>query len=130
MAEETTIPEDLRYTQDHEWIEIEDGVATVGITDYAQGELGDVVYVELPDIGENTVQGKPFGLVEAVKTVADLYAPVSGEVVEINIHLDKNPGLINESPYEEGWVVKIRVQDESELETLLDAKGYADHIGA
>jgi glycine cleavage system H protein len=130
MAEETNIPEDLRYTQDHEWVEIEEGVATVGITDYAQGELGDVVYVELPDIGENAVQGKPFGLVEAVKTVADLYAPVSGEVVEINIHLNKNPGLINESPYEEGWVVKIRLQDESELETLLDAKGYADHIGA
>ncbi len=130
MAEGTTIPENLRYTQDHEWVEIEEGVATVGITDYAQSELGDVVYVELPEIGETAVQGKPFGLVEAVKTVADLYAPVSGEVVEINHHLAKTPNLINESPYTEGWVIKIRLTDEGEMESLLDAQGYADHIGA
>lgn len=127
---ETTIPQDLRYTEDHEWVEIEEGVATVGITDYAQGELGDVVYAELPEIGDTAVQGKPFGLVEAVKTVADLFAPVSGEVVEVNHLLGKNPGLINESPYEEGWVIKIKLSDESELGALLDAKGYADHIGA
>lgn len=127
---ETTIPQELKYTEDHEWVEIEEGVATIGITDYAQGELGDVVYAELPEIGEAAVQGKPFGLVEAVKTVADLYAPVSGEVVEVNHLLSKNPGLINESPYEEGWVIKIKLSDESELTALLDAKGYADHIGA
>ena len=127
---ESTIPQHLRYTQDHEWVEIEEGVATVGITYYAQGELGDVVYAELPEIGEQAVQGKAFGLVEAVKTVADLYAPVSGEVVDVNTHLAKNPGLINESPYEEGWIIKIRVKDEGELEILLDAQGYSDHIGA
>ena len=127
---ETTIPQHLRYTQDHEWVEVEEGVATVGITDYAQGELGDVVYVELPEIGEKAVQGKAFGLVEAVKTVADLFAPVSGEVVEVNHLLGKNPGLLNESPYEEGWIIRIKVIDEEEMDTLLNAKGYADHIGA
>jgi glycine cleavage system H protein len=127
---ETTIPQHLRYTQDHEWVEVEEGVATVGITDYAQGELGDVVYVELPEIGEKAVQGKAFGLVEAVKTVADLFAPVSGEVVEVNHLLGKNPGLLNESPYEEGWIIRIKVTDEGEIDNLLNSKGYADHIGA
>lgn len=127
---QTTIPEHLRYTEDHEWIEVEEGVATVGITDYAQGELGDVVYVELPEIGGAAVQGKPFGLVEAVKTVADLYSPVSGEVIDVNHLLGKNPGLINESPYEEGWIIKIKVKDEGEMDILLNAKAYADHIGA
>ncbi len=127
---ETTIPDQLRYTDDHEWVEVEDDIATVGITDYAQGELGDVVYVELPEIGERAVQGKAFGLVEAVKTVADLYAPVSGEIVDVNHLLGKNPGLINQSPYEEGWIIKIKVKDESEMDNLMSAKGYADHIGA
>jgi len=127
---ESTIPAHLRYTEDHEWIEIEDDVATVGITDYAQSELGDVVYVELPEIGENAVQGKAFGLVEAVKTVADLYAPVSGEILEINHHLTKNPGLLNQSPYDEGWVIKIRLSDPGEMASLLDDQGYAAHIGA
>jgi glycine cleavage system H protein len=127
---ESTIPAHLRYTEDHEWIEIEDDVATVGITDYAQGELGDVVYVELPEIGEKAVQGKAFGLVEAVKTVADLYAPVSGEILEINHHLSQNPGLLNQSPYDEGWVIKIRVADPAEMDSLLDHEGYAAHIGA
>jgi glycine cleavage system H protein len=127
---ESTIPAHLRYTEDHEWIEIEDDVATVGITDYAQSELGDVVYVELPEIGENAIQGKAFGLVEAVKTVADLYAPVSGEILEINHHLTQNPGLLNQSPYDEGWVIKIRVSDPAEMETLLDHEAYAAHIGA
>jgi glycine cleavage system H protein len=127
---ETTIPQHLRYTEDHEWVEVEEGVATVGITDYAQGELGDVVYVELPEIGDTAVQGKAFGLVEAVKTVADLFAPVSGEVVEVNHLLGKTPNLINESPYEEGWIIRIKVTDEDEIDSLLNAKGYADHIGA
>jgi glycine cleavage system H protein len=127
---ETTIPQDLRYTEDHEWILIEDGVATVGITDYAQGELGDVVYAELPEIGDTAVQGQAFGLVEAVKTVADLFAPLSGEIVDVNHLLSKNPGLINESPYDEGWVLKIKIRDEAEMENLLSAQGYSDHIGA
>jgi len=130
MAAGKTIPEQLKYTEDHEWVEIDEDIATVGVTDYAQNELGDVVYVELPEIGEKAVQGKAFGLIEAVKTVADLYAPVSGEIVEINHHLTKNPGLVNESPYDEGWVIKIRIQDESELDVLLGAGKYADHIGA
>jgi glycine cleavage system H protein len=130
MAEGKTIPTHLKYTEDHEWVEIEDGIATVGITDYAQNELGDVVFVELPEIGEKAVQGKAFGLVEAVKTVSDLFAPVSGEIIEINHHLTQNPGLMNESPYDEGWVIKIRVQDEGEIAILLDAEGYSDHIGA
>jgi glycine cleavage system H protein len=127
---ESTIPTHLRYTEDHEWIEVEDDVATVGITDYAQSELGDVVYVELPEIGEKAVQGKAFGLVEAVKTVADLYAPVSGEILEINHHLSQNPGLLNQSPYDEGWVIKIRMADPAEMDALLDDQGYAAHIGA
>jgi glycine cleavage system H protein len=127
---ESTIPAHLHYTEDHEWVEIEDDIATVGITDYAQGELGDVVYVELPEIGETAVQGKAFGLVEAVKTVSDLYAPVSGEIIEINHHLDKNPSLINQSPYDEGWVIKIKVKDPGEIESLLNDQGYAAHIGA
>ncbi|MGD8397203.1 MAG: glycine cleavage system protein GcvH [Candidatus Eiseniibacteriota bacterium] len=127
---DTTIPEHLRYTEDHEWVEIEDDVATVGITDYAQSELGDIVYVEMPEIGTAVTQGKPFGLLEAVKTVADLYAPLSGEVVEYNPLLADNPELINNSTYEEGWIIRIRLRDESEFGNLLDAQAYADQIGA
>jgi len=127
---DTNIPEHLRYTEDHEWIEIEDDIATVGITDYAQSELGDIVYVEMPEIGADITQGKPFGLVEAVKTVADLYAPLSGEIVEYNPLLSDNPEMINNSPYEEGWIIRIRFKDQGELASLLDAQGYADQIGA
>jgi glycine cleavage system H protein len=124
------LPEDRRYSKEHEWVKVEGGRGTVGITDYAQKQLGDVVYVELPEIGEKAVQGKAFGLVEAVKTVADLYAPVSGEILEINHHLSQNPGLLNQSPYDEGWVIKIRMADPAEMDALLDDQGYAAHIGA
>jgi glycine cleavage system H protein len=127
---DTSIPEHLQYTEDHEWVEIEDDVATVGITDYAQGELGDIVYVEMPEIGAAVTQGKPFGLVEAVKTVADLFAPLTGEIVEYNPLLSENPDLINNSPYEEGWIIRIRIGDQAELSSLLNSQGYADHIGA
>jgi glycine cleavage system H protein len=127
---DVSIPEHLRYTDDHEWVEVENGIATVGITDYAQSELGDIVYVEMPEIGTQVDQGKAFGLIEAVKTVADLYAPLSGEVVDINPLLSENPELINNSVYEEGWIIRVRVDDDSELESLLDAQAYADHIGA
>ena len=127
---DTQIPEHLRYTDDHEWIELEDDVATVGLTDFAQSELGDIVYVETPELGANVVQGKAFGVVEAVKTVADLYAPVSGEIIEVNPLLIENPEIINSSAYEEGWILRVRVQDTSELSNLLDAQGYADHINA
>jgi len=126
---DTSIPEHLRYTEDHEWVEMEDDIATVGITDYAQSELGDIVFVEMPEIGSTVTQGKPFGLVEAVKTVADLYAPLSGEVVETNVVLTENPEMINNSVYEEGWIIRIRIKDESELSGLLDAQAYSEHIG-
>ncbi len=127
---EITIPEHLRYTEDHEWVEVEDEIATVGITDYAQSELGDIVYVELPELGTRLDQGKAFGLVEAVKTVADLYAPVTGEVIDVNPLLTESPELINSSAYEDGWIIRIRAENPWELEGLLEAVAYADHVGA
>ena len=127
---DTSIPEHLRYTDDHEWVEVEDGIATIGITDYAQGELGDIVYVETPNLGSEVEQGKAFGLVEAVKTVSDLYSPVTGEIVDINPLLAESPELINSSVYDEGWIIRVRFHNEAELTNLLDAQAYADHIGA
>ena len=103
------IPEDLLYTKDHEWVRFEDGIATIGITEFAQGELGDVVFVQMPEIGAVTKQGDAFGSIEAVKAVADLYAPVSGEVVEINPDLEEKPETINSEPYASGWIIKSRL---------------------
>ena len=121
-------PDDLRYSKTHEWIRPGDP-ATAGITHYAQDELGDVVYVELPDVGRALGAGERFGSVESVKTVSDLYAPASGEVVEVNTALADHPELVNSSPYGEGWMLKLRLSAPSELDTLMDAAAYEQSIG-
>lgn len=122
------IPEDLIYTKDHEWVKIDGEIAIVGITDYAQGELGDIVYVELPEIGAEVNKGGSFGTIEAVKAVSDLYMPLSGEVVEVNESLNDAPEKINKDPYKEGWMIKIKISDFSEKEELLNSKQYEDLI--
>ncbi|MBN1479965.1 glycine cleavage system protein GcvH [candidate division KSB1 bacterium] len=123
------IPKDLKYTQGHEWIAIDEEIATVGITDYAQGELGDLVFIELPDAGSTVSQGHSFGTVEAVKAVSDLFAPVSGEVVEINTMLSDSPEAVNKDPYGEGWMIKVKISNVDELENLLSADAYKELIG-
>ena len=123
------IPANLKYTKDHEWVSIDGDVATVGITDFAQKELGDIVYVEVETEGETLDQHEVFGTVEAVKTVSDLFLPVSGEIVEFNTNLEGNPELVNSDPYGEGWIIKIKFSDASELDGLLDADGYKAVIG-
>jgi glycine cleavage system H protein len=124
------LPADLLYTEDHEYLSKTDeaDVHTVGITDYAQGELGDVVFVELPEEGDSFEKGATFGTVEAVKAVSDLYMPVSGEVVAVNESLNDDPSRVNSDPYGEGWMIKVRISDESELSTLLDADAYGAHL--
>lgn len=122
-------PENLKYTQQHEWVLVEGDTASVGITDYAQGELGDIVYVELPSVGTTVEATKPFGVVEAVKTVSDLFSPVSGEVTAINEVLSTDAAVVNRSPYGEGWMIKIKMSDLAELETLLSAADYKKLIG-
>ena len=122
-------PEDLRYTKDHEWIRVDGKNGRVGITDFAQSELGDVVFVELPPVGTKVEQGKSFGTIEAVKAVSDLYAPVSGEVVEINKEVQDSPEVVNKEPYERGWMVTIRIQDGAGLGHLLDAAAYKKLVG-
>jgi len=118
------IPKDHKYTKDHEWLKIEGDEATIGITDYAQGELGDIVFIELPEIGTNFIQNISFGVIEAVKAAADIYAPISGEVIAVNGLLDDTPELVNKSPYEDGWIIRIKIADTEELETLLTADEY------
>lgn len=124
------IPQDLLYTEDHEYVK-DDGadVVAIGITDYAQGELGDVVYVELPKVGASFSKHDVFGTVEAVKAVSELYSPISGEVVAVNDRLDKEPALVNNSPYGDGWMIKLRVKDAGEKKALLDAGAYSAHLG-
>ena len=119
-------PEELKYTEEHEWVLVEDDIVTVGITDFAQDQLGDVVFVELPDVGDTLELGKNFGVVESVKAVSDIYAPVSGEVVEVNEELPDEPELINSSPYEDGWMIKIKISDPDELDELMDASAYQE----
>ena len=123
------IPANLRYTSEHEWIRVEGNEAFVGITDYAQSELGEIVFVDVNTVGETVAQGEVFGSVEAVKTVSDLNMPVSGEVLEFNEALNDQPELVNNDPYGEGWMVKITVNDPAELNNLLDAAGYEKLIG-
>lgn len=118
------IPQELKYTQDHEWVRIEGDEATVGITDFAQGELGDIVYVEVETVGETLAKEDVFGTVEAVKTVSDLFVPLSGEIVAFNEALEDTPELVNDDPYGEGWIVKIKLSDASEIENLLSDEGY------
>nr|WP_230087631.1 glycine cleavage system protein GcvH [Alicyclobacillus mali (ex Roth et al. 2021)] len=122
------IPEGLKYSREHEWVRVEGSRAYIGITDYAQDELGDIVYVELPDKGAEVRAGDTFGTVESVKTVSDLYAPVSGRVVEVNESLADAPEKVNESPYEEAWMIVVEMSDPSELEALLDGEAYRQHI--
>ncbi|MBU86605.1 MAG: glycine cleavage system protein H [Flavobacteriaceae bacterium] len=124
------IKSELKYTKDHEWIEINGNTATVGITDYAQGELGDIVYVEVETLDESLKQEEVFGSVEAVKTVSDLFIPVSGKVIEVNQKIEDSPEIINEDPYGDGWIIKMEIDDDNELNDLLDADAYAKLIGA
>jgi glycine cleavage system H protein len=126
----TQVPKELKYTEEHEWVHLSDDgkEAIVGITDYAQRELGDIVYVELPQDGDQLTQMESFGTIEAVKTVADLYAPISGEVLEVNHQLQDEPTLVNSSPYDEGWIVKLRVTNPKEIDALLAADAYRERI--
>jgi glycine cleavage system H protein len=123
------VPGNFKYTKDHEWISVEGDIATVGITDFAQGELGDIVYVEIETEGETLDQEEVFGSVEAVKTVSDLFMPVSGEIIEFNSALEADPELVNSDPYGKGWMIKIKLSNPSEFDELLDAAGYAALIG-
>ncbi len=122
------IPENLKYTKDHEWVRVEGKDAYVGITDYAQGELGDVVFIEIETEGETLSKEEVFGSVEAVKTVSDLFMPISGGIVEVNADLDDNPELVNSDPYGKGWMVKISISDSSELDDLMSAADYKDLV--
>ena len=121
-------PDELKYTEEHEWVAIEEDVATIGISDFAQSQLGDVVFVELPEVGDDLEAGKPFGVVESVKAVSDIYSPLSGEVVEINEELPDAPEILNTSPYEDGWLIKIRLSNPQELNDLLDATAYQELV--
>jgi glycine cleavage system H protein len=122
-------PENLKYTKDHEWILIDEETGTIGITDYAQGELGDVVFMVLPSVGKEVKTGESFGTVEAVKAVSELYSPVSGTIIEVNTNLETQPELVNKEPYDGGWIIKIRISNKAELDNLLDAVNYRKLIG-
>lgn len=124
-----SIPADLKYSKEHEWIKIDGDIVTVGITEYAQGELGDVVFVEMPEIDDEFDNGESFGSIEAVKAVSDLFMPVSGTIVEINEDLEDDPAKVNSDPYGDGWMVKIKLSNADEVNELLSADDYADHIG-
>jgi glycine cleavage system H protein len=127
----SNIPNDLLYSEEHEYVRRtnEPDVVQVGITDYAQGELGDVVYIELPKVGDSFGRMDVFGTIEAVKAVSELFAPLAGEVVAVNERLDKEPALVNNEPYGEGWMIRVRVKDESEMEQLLGSEEYKKHVG-
>jgi|TARA_B110000438_G_scaffold30960_1_gene30422 glycine cleavage system H protein len=124
------IKSELKYTKDHEWVKVEGNQAIIGITDYAQGELGDIVYVEVEALGENLQKEEIFGSVEAVKTVSDLFLPVSGKIIELNEELEDKPELINEDPYGKGWIIKMEIENSSELDELLNSDSYKELIGA
>jgi glycine cleavage system H protein len=120
--------EDNLYSKDHEWILIQDGVGTIGITDYAQHELGDVVYVDLPEVGDTFEAGDPFGSVESVKAVSEVFCPVSGEVIEVNSKLEESPEMINQSPHEKAWMIKVRITNPDELKELLSSEEYEEYL--
>lgn len=122
-------PQDLLYTKEHEWVKLDGDVAIVGVTDFAQSELGDIVYVEIETVGQTLAKDEIFGTVEAVKTVSDLFLPVAGEVLEVNDQLSDAPELVNSDPYGEGWMIKLKVSDLSEIEGLMDVETYKQHIG-
>ena len=123
------VPKNLKYTNDHEWVKVDGEIATIGITDFAQGELGDIVYVEVDTLDETLDKEEVFGTVEAVKTVSDLFMPISGEILEFNESLETNPEKVNDNPYEDGWMIKIKISDSSELEELLSPEDYENTIG-
>lgn len=122
------VPEELKYTKDHEWARVENDIVTVGITDYAQGELGDIVYIDLPEAGDRVEANAAFGTIEAVKAVSDLFAPISGEVVEVNSNLQEKPEVVNDDPYGEGWMIKIKISDMAEIDKLLNYTQYKELI--
>ncbi len=124
------IPENLKYTKNHEWLKLDGDIAIVGITSYAQGELGDIVYVEIETQGETVDKGETFGTIEAVKTVSDLYMPVSGEILEVNPTIEDKPETINSDPFGEGWMIKIKISDKSEVDELMDSSAYEKMINA
>nr|WP_263313934.1 glycine cleavage system protein GcvH [Mammaliicoccus sp. Marseille-Q6498] len=124
-----TVPSELKYSKEHEWVKLEGDVATIGITDFAQSELGDIVFVELPEEGDELTSGDSFGSVESVKTVSELYAPLSGKVVEVNEELEDSPEFVNESSYDKAWMVKVELSDKSQLDDLLNADAYSEMIG-
>ena len=121
-------PNDIKYTKEHEWVSLDGETATIGITDYAQSQLGDIVFVEFPDINSKINQNETFGVIEAVKTVADLFAPVSGEIIEVNSSLEDSPNFINSDPYGSGWIIKIKINDSNEYNGLMSSDDYEEHI--
>ncbi|MBP00168.1 MAG: glycine cleavage system protein H [Candidatus Marinimicrobia bacterium] len=121
-------PNDIKYTKEHEWVSLDGETATIGITDYAQSQLGDIVFVEFPDINSEINQNETFGVIEAVKTVADLFAPVSGEIIEVNSSLEDSPNFINSDPYGSGWIIKIKINDSNEYNGLMSSDDYEEHI--
>src|SRR4030042_5916794 len=121
-------PDGYRYTKDHEWVSLEKDIATMGITDYAQDELGDIVYVEMPEIGTELTANDTFGVIESVKAVSDLFAPMSGEVIEINESLEEEPELVNEDPHGDGWMIKVKISDITEFDSLMTSEEYEEYI--
>ena len=121
-------PNDIKYTKEHEWVSLDGEPATIGITDYAQSQLGDIVFVEFPDINSEINQNETFGVIEAVKTVADLFAPVSGEIIEVNSSLEDSPNFINSDPYGSGWIIKLKINDSNEYNGLMTSNVYEEHI--
>ncbi|HOK25624.1 MAG TPA: glycine cleavage system protein GcvH [Bacteroidales bacterium] len=124
------IPDNLKYTKDHEWLRVEGEFGVVGITDFAQGELGDIVFVEIGTLGETLKKGEPFGTIEAVKTVSDIFMPVSGEVLEVNPEIESSPELVNKDPYGKGWMIRIKIADPTEINDLLTPEAYRTLVGA
>ncbi len=123
------IPEGLKYTKDHEWVKVEGNIGTVGVTDYAQGELGDIIYLDVTTVGNDVAMGDAFGTIEAVKTVSDMYAPVSGKITEFNSAVNDNPAIVNQDPYGAGWMVKIEISNMGDLDSLLSPEEYKNLIG-
>ena len=123
------IPDNLKYTKDHEWIRVEGSTGYVGVSDYAQGELGDIIYIDVTTIGETLAQGDTFGTIEAVKTVSDCYAPVSGKIAEFNSPINDNPAIVNKDPYGEGWIIKMELTNPSELDSMLSPEEYKKQVG-
>jgi glycine cleavage system H protein len=123
------VPDDRKYTQEHEWVQVEGEIGVVGVTDYAAGEMGDVVFVELPEVGSEFNQGDTVGTIESVKAVSDLYLPISGEIIEVNSAVLDSPELVNSDPFDDGWLFKVRISDPAELDVLLDAGAYTDVTG-